>query len=274
LQGACRTSRLDRLRRGRPLAEQRGFELAALVGLGLIHRVPVPVQTFAGQVSEGASAARRSCRFVRIWNVCQFAGLQLCKLRVGPAHPHAHDRKGGAWDPGSGSQPSHLRKRLASETSHLPVVVEGSGSLKCGKNIVVSVLGVAGILAAAALAGHSASPIQLSAKMNSGQEVPNPRGEPVRAGGSFSATLTGTKLTWKLTYSHLSGTGIAAHIHSGAKRKAGPVIVPLCGPCASTSSGTTKVSAAVAKALQGSATYVNVHTKKNPNGEIRGQIGM
>jgi hypothetical protein len=140
--------------------------------------------------------------------------------------------------------------------------------------LLSAVLGVTGILAAAALAGHSASPMQLSAKLNSGQEVPNPRGEPVRAGGSFSATLTGTKLTWKLTYSHLSGAGIAAHIHSGAKRKAGPVIVPLCGPCASTSSGTTKVSAAVAKALQGSGTYVNVHTKKNPNGEIRGQIGM
>ena len=137
-----------------------------------------------------------------------------------------------------------------------------------------ALLGVTAIVAGAALAGNSASSIQLSAKMNSRQEVPNPRGEPVRAGGSFSATLTGTKLTWKLTYSHLSGPGIAAHIHSGAKRKAGPVIVPLCSPCASGASGTVKVSAAVAKALQGSGTYVNVHTSKNPNGEIRGQIGM
>ena len=116
--------------------------------------------------------------------------------------------------------------------------------------------------------------MELSAKLNSRQEVPNPRGEPVRAGGSFSAKLTGTKLTWKLTFSHLSGAAIAAHIHSGAKRKAGPVIVPLCGPCTSTSAGTVKVSAAVAKALQGKDTYVNVHTAKNPSGEIRGQIGM
>src|SRR4051812_27200366 len=137
-----------------------------------------------------------------------------------------------------------------------------------------ALLGMAGVVAAVAVAGHSASPIELTAKLNSKQEVPNPRGEPVRAGGSFSAALTGTTLTWKLTYSHLSGAGTAAHIHSGAKRKSGPVIVPLCGPCAASAAGKVTVSAAAAKALQGNDTYVNVHTAKNPNGEIRGQIAM
>src|SRR3954463_16205576 len=106
------------------------------------------------------------------------------------------------------------------------------------------------ILAATAFAGRAAGPMQFSAKLNSHQEVPNPRGEPVRAGGSFTATLTGTKLTWKLTFSHLSGAAVAAHIHSGAKRKSGPVIVPLCNPCAASSAGSAKVSAATAKALQ------------------------
>src|SRR4051794_39770592 len=105
-----------------------------------------------------------------------------------------------------------------------------------------ALLGLAGIVAAVAVAGHSASPMQLSAKLNSRQEVPNPRGAPIRAGGSFSATLTGTKLTWKLSFSHLSGAAVAAHIHSGAKRKSGPVLVPLCGPCTATSAGSTKVS--------------------------------
>jgi hypothetical protein len=136
-------------------------------------------------------------------------------------------------------------------------------------------LAIAGLLAGVALAAGSASPMQFNAKLNSKQEVPNPRGEPIRAGGSFTATLTGTTLRWKLTYSHLSGAGTAAHIHSGAKRKAGPVLVPLCGPCAATSAGTVKnLSAAVLKALKNGDTYVNVHTAKNPNGEIRGQIGM
>ena len=135
-------------------------------------------------------------------------------------------------------------------------------------------LGLAAVVAAVAMAGHSASPMQLSAKLNSRQEVPNPHGEPVRAGGSFTAKLTGKTLTWKLTFSHLSGAATAAHIHSGAKRKSGPVILPLCGPCTATTAGTVKVSAAVATALQGKDTYVNVHTAKNPGGEIRGQIGM
>ena len=58
--------------------------------------------------------------------------------------------------------------------------------------LVSALLGLAGIVAAVALAGHSASPMELSAKLNSRQEVPNPRGEPVRAGGAFSAKLTGT----------------------------------------------------------------------------------
>src|SRR4051794_33303766 len=138
-----------------------------------------------------------------------------------------------------------------------------------------ALLGFAGVVAATAVAGLSASPMELSAKLNSRQEVPAPRGEPVRAGGSFSAKLTGNTLAWKLTYSHLSGKGTAAHIHSGAKRKSGPVLVPLCGPCAATSAGTVKnLSAAVIKALNNGDTYVNVHTAKNPNGEIRGQIGM
>jgi len=139
--------------------------------------------------------------------------------------------------------------------------------------VLSSALALAGIVAAVALAGHSAGPMQLGAKLNSKQEVPNPRGEPIRAGGSFSATLTGTTLTWKLTFSHLSGAATAAHIHSGPKRKSGPVIVPLCGPCAASSAGKVKnLSAAVVKALKGNDTYVNVHTAKNAGGEIRGQV--
>jgi len=89
---------------------------------------------------------------------------------------------------------------------------------------------------------------------------------------SFTATVTGTKMTWKLTFEHLTGPATAAHVHAGAKGKAGPVIVALCGPCKSPASGTAHIGASISKSLQSGNTYVNVHTGKNPGGEIRGQV--
>jgi len=51
------------------------------------------------------------------------------------------------------------------------------------------------------------------------------------------------------------------------------VIVPLCAPCKSGAHGRATVDASVLDALESGRTYVNVHTKKNPLGEIRGQLG-
>ena len=133
-------------------------------------------------------------------------------------------------------------------------------------------VGVAGIAAAVALARPGMSPMSFKANLDTRQEVPKESGASMRASGSFTATVTGTKLTWKLTFDHLTGSAIAAHVHSGKKGAAGPVIVALCGPCKSPVSGTAKVTAAVIKALESGNTYVNVHTAKNPGGEIRGQV--
>jgi len=80
-------------------------------------------------------------------------------------------------------------------------------------------------------------------------------------------------LVWRLTFSRLTGKAFAAHIHSGARGKAGPVIVPLCTPCKSGARGSVTVDASVLTALQSGRTYVNVHTTKNPAVEIRGQLG-
>ena len=133
-------------------------------------------------------------------------------------------------------------------------------------------LGLAGIVAGVALAARSVTPMEFSAKLNSRQETPSPRGEPVRAGGSFSAKLTGTTLTWKLTFSHLSGKAIAAHIHLGKKGKAGPVALALCGPCRSGQKGSGLLTHAQFARVEAGTAYVNVHTTKNAGGEIRGQL--
>jgi hypothetical protein len=112
-----------------------------------------------------------------------------------------------------------------------------------------------------------------SAKLNALQEVPKQAVAAPKAAGAFNATLSGTSLKWKLTFSKLSGPATAAHIHMGAMGKAGGVVVALCGPCKSGQSGTAKVTAAVVKAFPKHKLYVNVHTAKNPAGEIRGQLG-
>ena len=108
------------------------------------------------------------------------------------------------------------------------------------------------------------------------QEVPKPKGKVNRAKGTFTATVTreGTsgRIAWRLTFSKLTGRAVAAHIHSGQRGRAGPVIVPLCAPCRSGARGTATVNAAVLSALQAGRAYVNVHTARNQAGEVRGQI--
>jgi hypothetical protein len=82
------------------------------------------------------------------------------------------------------------------------------------------------------------------------------------------------QLVWKLTFAHLSEPAIAAHIHLGKPGKAGNVVVPLCAnaKCKSGVHGSATLTAAVLEALTTDGLYLNVHTAKNPNGEIRGQV--
>jgi hypothetical protein len=124
--------------------------------------------------------------------------------------------------------------------------------------------------------GQLATSATISTALSSRQEVPKPKGNVKRATGSFTATLvklgtTGT-VAWRLRFSKLTGRAIAAHIHVGRIGRAGPVAVALCGPCRNGQRGTANLTAATLAALQAGRGYVNIHTPKNPGGEIRGQI--
>jgi len=131
-------------------------------------------------------------------------------------------------------------------------------------------------LSGAGQARESAAATGFAAPLSAAQEVPKPTGVRAGARGMFTATLernrTGGMLTWRLTFQGLTGRAMTAHIHLGARGRAGAVRVALCGPCQSGVRRSTRVDARTVTALLNGSTYVNVHTARNAAGEIRGQI--
>ena len=142
------------------------------------------------------------------------------------------------------------------------------------KLVSVALAGIFVALAVTAFAGAArrANPIMVSTKLTAKEEVPPQVVKNTKGAGSFTGDITGNKLTWTLKFSGLTGPATAAHIHLGAMGASGNVVVPLCGPCKSPLKGTATLSSALLKDLKVHKLYVNVHTAKNPAGEIRGQL--
>src|ERR1700690_4283538 len=81
------------------------------------------------------------------------------------------------------------------------------------------------------------------------------------------------KLSWKLTYSGLSGPASAAHFHGPAEAgKNAGVAVAIPGATSSPAEGSAVLTDAQAADLTAGKYYVNVHTAANPGGEIRGMV--
>jgi len=122
---------------------------------------------------------------------------------------------------------------------------------------------------------------KFTATLNGKSETPKSNS---KATGSSTVTISGKTIKYTLSAKGLTGPAQAAHIHFGKPGKAGPVIIPIClKPCKLPKSGTltaknfTKAPgvtsfAAALKAIKAGNTYVNIHTKKHPAGEIRGQL--
>jgi hypothetical protein len=137
--------------------------------------------------------------------------------------------------------------------------------------VAVSALVLTGAAAAMRSEAHP-----VDAKLTARQEVPKQVVSAPRAHGAFTGNLmeaakTGS-LRWRLTFADLSSKAIGAHIHKGKPGKAGPIVVPLCGPCRSGAHGVAKIDEKTMSAIKKGDAYVNVHTTKNPNGEIRGLL--
>jgi hypothetical protein len=133
---------------------------------------------------------------------------------------------------------------------------------------------LAALACAAALAFASpsmAAMMNFKAALSGKSEVP---ANTTAGTGEVTATYDtdSKKLTWKGTYSGLTGPATAAHFHgpAAAGKNAG-VMVPIA-PATSPLAGSATLTDAQAKALLDGDMYVNVHTAANKGGEIRGQL--
>lgn len=128
------------------------------------------------------------------------------------------------------------------------------------------------LLAASCAMMPASNTVKLGGKLSGANQVPA-----VMADGTGVAEVTLNKdtnlLTWKITYSGLSGPARAAHFHGPATTaQSVGVILGFTGSVESPIQGTATVTAAQAADILAGKWYANVHTAKNPGGEIRAQI--
>jgi hypothetical protein len=113
---------------------------------------------------------------------------------------------------------------------------------------------------------------KMKASLDGKSEVP-----PNSSAGTGTADIdydaASKKLSWKLTYSGLSGPATAAHFHGPAEAgKNAGVAVAIPSATSSPAEGSATLTDAQAADLAAGKYYVNVHTAANPGGEIRGQV--
>ena len=130
--------------------------------------------------------------------------------------------------------------------------------------------GLALTMAGALISPATAEVVNLKAAMNAGTEV-----TPNSSAGTGTLTATydtaSKKLSWKGSYSGLTGPATAAHFHTGEPGKNGGVALAIT-PNASPFEGSATLTDAQAADLLAGKWYVNVHTEANKGGEIRGQV--
>jgi CHRD domain len=113
---------------------------------------------------------------------------------------------------------------------------------------------------------------KLKATLDGASEVP-----PTTSAGKGTADIdydaATKKVTWKLTYSGLTGPATAAHFHGPAEAgKNAGVAIAIANAISSPVDGSATLTDAQAADLLAGKYYVNIHTAANPGGEIRGQV--
>jgi CHRD domain/Ig domain of plant-specific actin-binding protein len=154
----------------------------------------------------------------------------------------------------------------------------GVGTVDVGNGLRVSVTATNAAGATSATSASSAIAARLvanagfTAVLRAGQEVNGTHRVPSGAAGHFTAKLTGKSLRWTLTFSHLSGRPTIAGLNRGLRGASGVAFKTLCRGCISAVHGTLTLTASQTEAMLRGGTYVNIHTARNRQGEIRGQL--
>ena len=128
------------------------------------------------------------------------------------------------------------------------------------------------VLGACSMAPMASMPTAMTAQLSGASEVPAVM---TTASGRAEASLTPATnvLTWRITYSGLSGPVTGAHFHGPAMTgQNASVVVPISAPLTSPITGSATLTPSQAADLTAGKWYVNLHTAANPNGEVRGQV--
>lgn len=147
---------------------------------------------------------------------------------------------------------------------HTPVLFRSS--------IAAAAMAAACLLAACAQPGGAQGEI-FQATLSGAMEVP-----PVATGGSGEARLRfdpkAQLLYWRVTHGGLSGPVTAGHIHGPAgPGQVAPPVIPFTGRLDDAAiAGQVRITPEQLTQLQSGQWYVNLHTARHPQGEVRGQL--
>jgi CHRD domain len=93
-----------------------------------------------------------------------------------------------------------------------------------------------------------------------------------RGSGDFTYDDTSKKLTWTITYRGFRDKAKSAHLHGPASEGANANTMITVSPLQSPIKGAAILTEEQVKALTGGDMYIDVHSAKYPDGEIRGQL--
>ena len=113
---------------------------------------------------------------------------------------------------------------------------------------------------------------KMKATLSGATEVP-PTTSTGKGAADIDFDAATKKMSWKLTYSGLTGPATAAHFHGPAEAdKNAGVALAIPNATSSPVEGSATLTDAQAADLAAGKYYINIHTAANPGGEIRGQV--